>query len=133
MRKLFPEWVRQHGETEIRALLHACLTELHDEPRLVVRAADPLLDPINESLAAARGKAGFEGKVVLLADDGVAPGDVRIEWADGGAERDSERLWREIDGIIARSLGDEEPASASQTTPDAAPPETAPDTEQQGS
>jgi flagellar assembly protein FliH len=119
------------------------LSELHDEPRLVVRVADALLDPLNESLQAARSSAGFEGKIVLLADDSVANGDIRIEWADGGAERDSTRLWREIDEIVARALGHDganvpaegtTPAETeiSPATPPAAEHDAAAGTEQQG-
>ena len=32
---------------------------------------------------------GFEGRLVVLAEPDIAAGDCRIEWADGGIERDS--------------------------------------------
>ena len=31
---------------------------------------------------------GFEGRLVVLAEPGMALGDCRIEWADGGLARD---------------------------------------------
>lgn len=113
LRRLFPELARRHGETEIVALLGECLALAHEEPRVVVRAADLQLDALRERLAGLREGAGFEGRVVLLADADLGPSDVRVEWADGGMERDAERTWREIDAVIQRTLAaaaDEPPA-----------------------
>ena len=31
---------------------------------------------------------GFDGRLIVLAETGLAPGDCRIEWADGGLTRD---------------------------------------------
>ena len=44
------------------------------------------------------------GRIVLLADETLGLGDARVEWADGGAERDTGRLMRDIDGALARAL-----------------------------
>ena len=49
-------------------------------------------------------RTGFEGKLVYLGDDTMGASDVRLEWADGGAERNCERQWEEIDALIARAL-----------------------------
>jgi flagellar assembly protein FliH len=49
--------------------------------------------------------AGYPGRLILIADDTIGPGDCRVEWADGGAERLGERLWRDIDAVIQRALG----------------------------
>ena len=56
------------------------------EPRLVIRAADSLLDTVKarvESLAAAY---GYQGRLIFLAEATLAPGDCLIEWPDGGIE-----------------------------------------------
>jgi flagellar assembly protein FliH len=44
----------------------------------------------------------------------VAPGDCAIEWADGGAERNGDRVWTEIDAAVRRmteKLPDSAPSS----------------------
>ena len=54
---------------------------------------------VNDSLyAAAREKLddiarahGFEGKLVVLGEPSVGVGDCRIEWADGGVNREASR------------------------------------------
>jgi flagellar assembly protein FliH len=111
VRKLFPHLARDHGLAEMQAVVDDCLERLRDEPRLMIRSADQDLDALKERIEASAAQSGFEGKLVFLVDERIAAGDLRIEWADGGAERDLAGLWKEIDAVIARAL-----------TPVAAPP-----------
>jgi flagellar assembly protein FliH len=104
VRKLFPQLAGRNGLGEIEAIVCDCLERLRSEPRIVIRICDALLDPVEARLNELVARAGFEGKIVYLSQDDLGPGDVRVEWADGGAERDSERLWREIDEITARLI-----------------------------
>ncbi len=104
VRKLFPRLARDNGLNEIRAVVDSCLKRLRDEPRLVIRCADADLDALKDAIEASVARSGFEGKLVFLADEEIAPGDVRTEWADGGAERHQADLWKEIDAIVARAL-----------------------------
>lgn len=118
LRKLFPELGRRHGLAETEALVRSCLEQLHEEPRVVVRAPDALLDVLRQRLDALKLAAAYEGRVVLLADDTLGPGDARIEWADGGAERDGRRLWAEIEEILSHTV-----AAATDTSDPAEGPE----------
>lgn len=104
-RKLLPDLARRQGTAEAEAMLSAVITELIDEPRMVIRVADEDLDAMAERIDTIAQRRGFAGKVVLLAEPSVAAGDCRIEWADGGVERDSARLWNDIDLAVVRLLG----------------------------
>ncbi len=115
VRKLFPRLASVGAMQEIQAGVEGCLERRRDEPRLVIRTADDDLDPLKERIEESTQRAGFEGKLVFLADETIASGDVRIEWADGGAERDQAALWKEIDAIIARALTPPEPKAAAQS------------------
>ena len=44
---------------------------------------------------------GFEGRLVVLGEPDLAPGDARMEWADGGVVRDRAR----IEGAVLSALG----------------------------
>ena len=111
MRKMFPRLAGRHGLAEIESVVCDCLERLRTEPRLVIRVADSLLDQVEQRVSQLAAHAGFDGKIVFLSQEGLHPGDIRVEWADGGAERDSDRLWREIDQIITRTIGPMQPAA----------------------
>src|SRR3546814_2280324 len=70
---------------------------------MTVRVAPNLVPEIEQRLKAAVASAGFEGRLVVAADAALGPADCGIDWGDGGAERDMDGLWREIDAAIARS------------------------------
>jgi flagellar assembly protein FliH len=116
VRRLLPSLCKREAVGEIEALIRDCLSRLHDEPRLVVRVADELLDPIRQHVDQLTAAAGYTGRVILFADPAIKPGDARVEWADGGAERDSAAIWREIDSAIQRFVegGAGAPAAASK-------------------
>ncbi|MCH8924579.1 MAG: hypothetical protein IH924_00405 [Proteobacteria bacterium] len=122
MRKMFPHLAGRHGLAEIESVVCDCLERLRTEPRIVIRVADSLLDQVEQRVSQLAARAGFDGKIVFLSQEGLHPGDIRVEWADGGAERDSDRLWHKIDQIIARTIGPMQPAAdAAEPAPVPAP------------
>jgi flagellar assembly protein FliH len=102
--KTVPALCRKAPLLEIEAMIAQCLREAFDEPRLVVRVADGIFEVMQERVAAFAQAGGFAGKVVLLADETLGPDDARVEWAEGGAERDTRRVMHDIDGALARAL-----------------------------
>jgi flagellar assembly protein FliH len=104
VQKTVPALCKKAPLMELEALIAACLREAFDEPRIVLRVADPDFDAVQRRLGPTTAATGFAGKIVLLSDETLQPGDARIEWAEGGAERDTRRLLRDIDGALARAL-----------------------------
>jgi flagellar assembly protein FliH len=102
VRKMLPEAARRKGLAEIEAVVAECLATMAEEPRVVVRVADSQLDPMRLRVGEVTRTLGYDGAVVLLADPAMGPSDVRVDWADGGAERLTAHLWEEIDAILAR-------------------------------
>ena len=89
---------------EIERFLANCLNDLVDEPRLVVRLPDPLVDALRERVDSLASVAGFAGQIVLLGDPTLQGSDARIEWAHGGAERNTQMLQADIDEAVARYI-----------------------------
>ena len=104
LQKAAPALSRKAPLAEVEAVVADCLREAFDEPRIVLRVADSLFEALQQRLGFLTTSTGFAGKVVLLADENLGPGDARVEWAEGGAERDTGRLMRDIDGALARAL-----------------------------
>lgn len=105
-RRLLPSLCKREALSEIEALVGECLARLTDEPRLVIRVNDQLLDPMRQRLDGLAGATGFAGRIILLADSSLQPTDARVEWADGGAERNVQSVWHEIEGAIQRFVQD---------------------------
>jgi flagellar assembly protein FliH len=107
-KKLYPAMAERGGIAEIEAILAQCLTSLKQEPRLVAYVNPAQLDALQARLAELTGASGFEGRVVLIADEKMAESDCRVEWADGGVERDSGQIWRAIEETLTRYLAVED-------------------------
>ncbi|HYD31217.1 MAG TPA: FliH/SctL family protein, partial [Azospirillaceae bacterium] len=104
-RKLFPDLARRHGLDEIEAMVRSILIELIDEPRLVVRMPPDMQAALAERIDGIAKATAFAGRLAVLPDDQLAPGDCRVEWADGGAERSTQRLIADVEQIAARMIG----------------------------
>lgn len=113
-RKCAPVAAERGAADEIEQLVRGCLGNLIDEPRVVVRVNEDLVEPVKARIDALTDSRGFSGTVVLLGDAELKPADCKVMWPDGGIERSSERLWQEIDQAVERAL-EHWPA----TTPDA--------------
>jgi flagellar assembly protein FliH len=103
-RKAFPEASKRLAVDELTGLLRSCLEDAFEEPRIVARVPDALFDAAKESLEKTASAAGYAGKIVIFADPALGAEDARIEWADGGAERDMTRFWAEIDAAAQRAV-----------------------------
>lgn len=102
--KVAPHLIAQGANARIEALLREMLPKIHDEPRIVVRLPDDLIDLMTPRIeAVARGSA-FEGRIIFLGQPDMKAGDCLIEWADGGVEIQSDAFLAEIDTTISRFL-----------------------------
>jgi flagellar assembly protein FliH len=100
VRKILPSFAAKQGMDEINALLAEAIGEMLNEPRLVVRVNEGEFDAVNAAVEKITAQAAYAGKVVLLADPEVASGDCRIEWADGGMERNTATTLDSIERLI---------------------------------
>lgn len=118
-RKVFPALNQQGALGEIERMTVMSLEKILEEPQVIITVNPELEAALNERLNTLTAQAAYKGEVKIIADDGIVPGDCRIEWSGGGAHRDMDAMWREIDEIVKRNLsGNPE-----------APLETAPETE----
>ncbi len=102
--KVLPAYAEKHGLEEIIHVVSQCLEPLRSEPRLIVKVHDSLREEVHERLSKLADEIGFDGRVVVMGQEEIVPGDCRVEWSEGGAERKLENLWQLIDEIIERNL-----------------------------
>jgi flagellar assembly protein FliH len=108
VKKLHPALVERDGLAEIETVLRQCLESLKQEPRLVAYVHSARLDALQERLGQLSAASGFEGRVVLIGDEEMGQSDCRVEWADGGVEREAGRIWRTIEESLTRYLAVED-------------------------
>jgi len=87
-RKLAPELIAAQPIAEIEALASGCFRQLIGTPHVVVRVAEPIYEQTHKRLEDIARMQGFDGRIVVLAEPGMALGDCKIEWADGGIARE---------------------------------------------
>jgi flagellar assembly protein FliH len=108
-RALFPRLAAAHGMQEIEAVIGQCLELARHEPAIVFKFHPDTLEaasgPLEEMVAA----RAYAGKLVLLADAKISRDGCAAEWADGGADRDSEAVLKRIDELVADAIGSDAP------------------------
>lgn len=104
LKKMLPAAAEAHAFGEVTRVVEEVVGHLLDEPRIIVKVAEPLVEAVRERLEAVCQAHGFEGRVVVQADGRLIAGDCKVEWTDGGAERDQVRLMQEIEETLERAL-----------------------------
>ena len=100
--KLAPELIAREPFAEISALATESFNHLVKAPHVVVRIGTEAFESAKVKLDEIAHTRGFEGRLVVLSDQAMAPGDCRIEWADGGVARDRAATLATIDDVVAR-------------------------------
>ncbi len=103
-RKLVPALIAREPLAEISELASNCFRHLVASPHVAVRVNESLHASARERLEEIIRRLGLESRLVILGEPEIAPGDCRIEWADGGICRDSAELSAAIDRAVNRYI-----------------------------
>ncbi len=100
--KLAPELIAREPFAEISALANECFHQLVSAPHIVVRVGADIYEDAKDKLEEIARAKGFEGRLAVTSDAAMASGDCRIEWADGGVNRDQAATLSAIDDVVGR-------------------------------
>ncbi len=104
VRRMLPATAEAGAIPEIQRLVSDTLHDVLDQPRLVIRVHGALAETIRKSVGSLQEDHAYEGRITVRPDNDLPIGDCRLEWGDGGIERDSVRLWADIEAAVARHL-----------------------------
>ncbi|MCF8503258.1 MAG: hypothetical protein K9H11_22560, partial [Rhodospirillum sp.] len=124
-RKVLPATAEENAVREITALLTELLPNVLDEPRLVLRAHPDVAEMLRERLDPVIADSGYEGRVLITPDGRVPMPDCRVDWGEGGMERDTGRQWDEIEALIDHHVN--APTPTTRTVPPSHPEDSDPD------
>jgi flagellar assembly protein FliH len=80
------------------------LIQARGAPHLAVRVCETMVEQVDKLMERLTREAGFAGRIVILGEPDLAPGDGRIEWADGGIVIDHGAIDRAISNIAAQAI-----------------------------
>jgi flagellar assembly protein FliH len=100
--KLATELIAREPFAEIGALAADCFRQLVATPHVAVRIGPDIYDEAKHKLEEIAALEGFQGRLTVLADASLSPGDCRIEWAEGGVDRDRTAALSAIDEMVTR-------------------------------
>jgi flagellar assembly protein FliH len=101
-KKLAHALIAREPLAEISALAVACFQHLVAAPHIAVLVNDADYPAAGDKLQAIVRSRGLDSRLVVLAEPCIAPGDCRIEWADGGVIRDRAATEAAIDEAVVR-------------------------------
>lgn len=116
-KKLASELIAREPLAEISALIKAFFQHLVATPHIVVRVNDALHEAARERIEEIMRSRGLECRLVVLAEAEIAPGDCRIEWADGGLVRNRALTAAVIDEAVARYVAARMDGASIENTP----------------
>jgi flagellar assembly protein FliH len=101
-KKLAAALIEREPLAEISALAMDCFRHLVNAPHVVVRVNDAQHGSVGKPIEEMVRNRGLAGHLVVLAEPDIQIGDCRIEWADGGVNRDRGATEAAIDEAVAR-------------------------------
>ena len=100
--KLAAALIEREPVAEIAALAATCFRQLVATPHVAVRIGPDIYDEAKHKLEELARLNGFEGRLTVLADTNLLAGDCRIEWAEGGVDRDRAAASAAIEDVVSR-------------------------------
>ncbi len=103
-RKLAPALLAREPLAEIEILVTDVLKHVRTAPHVVIRVAEDMIEPAGKRLQQLADQRGFANRLVLLPSPDLKSDEVRVEWADGGVERDRGAIEASIDDAVNNYL-----------------------------
>lgn len=90
---------------DIEAAVRECLVHARLAAHLVVRVNEAAVESVEGLLKRLAQQTGYAGRLIVLGEPDIRPGDGRIEWADGGLALDRQLLSQQVEQAVASVFG----------------------------
>ena len=100
IKKLAPAIVADQPIKEIESLVQECLKNNPLEPRMVIRLDEQMLPMLRKKIDTIQTASDYSGQIVLISEPMSNISDCRVEWIDGGAERDFDSLMNSVEKTV---------------------------------
>ena len=103
VRKFFPTLNKQSALDEVEAVIKTLLDRLIDDPRIVIKVNPSISNELSDKFSSQFQNSEMGNSFSIIADENVSEGNCEIEWSNGTAERNLDKLMHEIDEIISQN------------------------------
>ncbi|MEM6666029.1 MAG: hypothetical protein AAF638_06455 [Pseudomonadota bacterium] len=103
-RTLAPSLIAREPLAELSSTFEAGAAHLQSTPHLAIRVPETLEEPARDALETIAEQAGYAGRISVVPDASLSPGDFRIGWANGGLSRSIEALESAIEDTMKSYL-----------------------------
>ncbi len=117
--KVIPAHAREHALESIEELVREVLPLVYEEPKLVVRTHAMIAEATQDKLDEVCKTSNFNGTMTVVPDYELQPGDCRVEWDGGSADRDEQQIWADIRAIVTENLGPVDMFTGDDAAPEA--------------
>lgn len=92
-------------QAALAGAIRECLGHARQAPHLVLRVNEAAVEMAEELARRLAAEQGFAGRLIVLGEPEIAPGDGRIEWAEGGFVLDSQQIAALVEHAVLRVFG----------------------------
>ncbi|PZU95478.1 MAG: flagellar assembly protein FliH [Chelatococcus sp.] len=82
-----------------------CIGHARQTPHLAIRVNEAAVEAVEALSRRLALEGGFAGRIVVLGEPDIAPGDGRIEWADGGFAIEASQMDALVQQAVAAAFG----------------------------
>ena len=100
-RRLAGEALNDRPLAAMAEAARAALQHLRGVPHLAVRVNETLVEEVEALIQRIAREQGYEGRIIVLGDPDIAPGDVHLDWADGGVVRSQARIEEAVAQVLS--------------------------------
>ncbi len=125
-KKLAEDALKKNAQPVLDAMLRQCLPQLLSQPAILIKTAPDTIPAVESLLGDVRQESSYEGEVSVREDSQLQPGDLRIDWQFGSAERSYHALLEQLDSLFPApsAPNDDPPTDNDQKDGDASSHET---------
>ena len=103
-RKVAGDALKAEPYAGVETIVRECMALISGTPKVIVSVAPELVAGLRQRIDTLRPQLGsFNGELAVEEGVDMKETDCRVEWKSGFAERDTAKLWNEIETIISRA------------------------------
>lgn len=120
-RKVAGAALENNALAALESVIAPAIERMLGQPRMIVTVNESLVAALEQRLAARFAHNNDPGEIAIEGDAELAPGDCRINWENGSAERSTEALWKQVEAMVAEMVAGTSPPLVSPPAAEAAP------------